>query len=108
MNNEDAISRAGLLSRFTFEHGDRIPEVDCDNFPVTVSIKDVKRIIMDAPTIPPPVVHGRWVNSDIDGMLTCSNCKGCDTTSDYLMDTGFSFCPNCGAKMDGGDNHESN
>lgn len=50
-----------------------------------------------------PVVHGRWVNSDIDGILTCSNCKGCGTTSDYLMDTGFSFCPNCGAKMYGGE-----
>ena len=60
--------------------------------------------INSAPSIKAtPVVHGRWVNSDIDGMLTCSNCKGCDTTSDYLMDTGFSFCPNCGAKMYGGE-----
>ena len=94
MNNEDAISRAALLEAYYAEQ----------KKPGAYS---VERIIMDAPTIPPPVVHGRWVNSDIDGMLTCSNCKGCDTTSDYLMDTGFSFCPNCGAKMDGGNEHEA-
>ena len=47
----DLISRIELLKRFCVtkdEH--RIPERDCDNFEVTVSIKDVKTIIKEQPT----------------------------------------------------------
>lgn len=32
------------------ENGQRIPEYDIDNFPVTISIKDVKDVIRKAPT----------------------------------------------------------
>lgn len=48
-----------------------------------------------------PVVHGRW-NAD----ETCSLCgekstEGLDATKwDYWLP---SYCPNCGAKMDGGE-----
>ena len=45
------------------------------------------------------VVHGRWIWKPIDEIsevLTCSVCGngGCDENHPY--------CPNCGAKMDGG------
>lgn len=51
-----------------------------------------------------PVVHGQW-NAD----ETCSLCgekstEGLDATKrDYWLPN---YCPNCGAKMDGGDNGE--
>ena len=47
----DLISRGELLKRFLVnKDGHRIPERDCDNLEVTVSIKDVKTIINEQPT----------------------------------------------------------
>ena len=46
----DLISRSDLLKCFCVnKNGERIPEVDCDNFQVSVSIKDIKRIIREQP-----------------------------------------------------------
>lgn len=52
-----------------------------------------------------PVVHGRWE----PGNPICPVCGGnkfknldADIWCDWLPD----FCPNCGAKMDGGDSDE--
>lgn len=46
----DLISRKASLKQFTVsDDGRRIPEYDIDNFPITVSIKDVKDIIRKAP-----------------------------------------------------------
>ena len=45
-----------------------------------------------------PVVHGRWIASH-DEFCACSICK-------YPVYVGWNqtnYCPNCGAKMDGGD-----
>ena len=47
----DLISRSELLKRFLVNKDEhRIPERDCDNLEVTVSIKDVKTIIKVQPT----------------------------------------------------------
>ena len=47
----DLISRSELLKCFLVnKDGHRIPERDCDNLEVTVSIKDVKTIIKEQPT----------------------------------------------------------
>ena len=47
----DLISRSELLRRFCInKDGHRIPERDCDNFEVTVSVKDIKTIIKEQPT----------------------------------------------------------
>ena len=48
-----------------------------------------------------PVRHGRWADNGIpDSMLSgCSACGfSCGASS-------FRYCPNCGAKMDGGVNN---
>ena len=48
---DDLISRKALLKQFIVsDSGRRIPEYDIDNFPITLSIKDVKDIIRKAPT----------------------------------------------------------
>lgn len=50
--NDDLISRKALLKQFiVYDSGRRIPEYDIDNFPITLSIKDVKDIIRKAPTV---------------------------------------------------------
>ncbi len=64
-----------------------------------------------------PVVHGRWecVYDDSTGEtdITCSHCKntrtvnGCFVSTDgepcYFEDD---YCPNCGARMDGGNEND--
>lgn len=51
-----------------------------------------------------PVVHGRWDN--MDGYKTRKVCSECGwDVPEYGKF--YSYCPNCGAKMDGGDNNEA-
>lgn len=50
--SDDLIGRKALLKQFIVsDSGRRIPEYDIDNFPITLSIKDVKDIIRKAPTV---------------------------------------------------------
>ena len=47
-----------------------------------------------------PVRHGRWVtHSDRPDSLICSVCK---CGFDMWKHDPHNYCPNCGAKMDGG------
>lgn len=48
-----------------------------------------------------PVVHGRWVFGG-DGCVICSKCNEEESNNNHR-----NFCPNCGAKMDGGADHEA-
>lgn len=45
-----------------------------------------------------PVVHGRWIM--YAGKDTCSRCGAPALEADAHLR--FYYCPNCGAKMDGG------
>ena len=45
-----------------------------------------------------PVRHGRWVDTDSE-FAQCSLCK----YPVYAAWNQTNYCPNCGAKMDGGD-----
>lgn len=50
-----------------------------------------------------PVRHGRWEKSDkYKGFRICSACRDCYVRRENLTDGKWGFCPNCGAKMDGG------
>ena len=60
-----------------------------------------------------PVVHGRWIEQEdpmLDVYYTCSACK----EDFYIETTGYTekdmflytYCPNCGAKMDGGNEND--
>ena len=65
--------------------------------------KDVRRLLSIPAADVAPVRHGRW----IDGDPYCPICgkdkfRGLD--ADIWSDWKPDFCPNCGAKMDGGDN----
>ena len=51
-----------------------------------------------------PVVHGSWgTHSDRPDSLICSVCK---CGFDMWKHDPHNYCPNCGAKMDGGDSDE--
>lgn len=46
-----------------------------------------------------PVAHGRWVRKN-EWTFVCPNCDYVDA---YPFDDRYNYCPNCGAKMDGGE-----
>lgn len=49
-----------------------------------------------------PVVHGQWgMHSDRPDSLICSVCN---CGFDMWKHDPHNYCPNCGAKMEGGDN----
>ena len=50
-----------------------------------------------------PVKHGHWVKEKPDVLIHwhCSVCKNCY----YLEEPNANYCPNCGAKMDGGEDN---
>ena len=55
--------------------------------------------IVDAPTVDAvEVVHGRWTPLVKNGFSFGVTCSECNTT----WDDKSNYCPNCGAKMDGG------
>lgn len=54
--------------------------------------------LMKAPTIDAaPVVYGRWL---VDGATGINFCSECNTDA---VEAGTPFCPECGAKMEDGD-----
>jgi hypothetical protein len=61
--------------------------------------------IEEAPTIEAePVRHGEWVHTDKAASWKCKDeCGECHYhTADRVDLSCFNYCPNCGAKMDGG------
>ena len=57
-----------------------------------------KGIIVDAA----PVRHGRWISDEGDVLFHCSECETQISTSWDYDDLQWNYCPDCGAKMDGG------
>lgn len=58
-----------------------------------------------------PVVHGRWIEREdpmLDSYYTCSACSEdfyIEQTGDPVKDLfTYTYCPSCGAKMDGDGN----
>ena len=68
-------------------------------------VGDIYGDVIDAPAADvEPVVHGRWEWLGPNRLVTdcmCGTCSACKVRSKYIVNT--MLCPNCGAKMDGGD-----
>lgn len=48
------------------------------------------------------VVHGRNLDADTPSLFECSVCHWCCSDTYYGDTADYNYCPNCGAKMDGG------
>ena len=48
------------------------------------------------------VVHGRWIWNEENECWVCSNCEMSALNNYRGNSTDSNYCPNCGAKMDGG------
>lgn len=66
---------------------------------------EVDRYIDSQPTLDyEPVRHGEWVE---EGLLTwCSRCLNSPLYDYFGKIKKAHYCPNCGAKMDGGNRNE--
>lgn len=107
----DLINRQDALKPFcTAPDGTRIPEVDCDNFPVEFNVEFIKKHLLSLPSADRQ--QGEWIKAtgmmppEFHGHHCCSECGNFAN-----MEPPFGnredlsrFCPNCGAVMDkGGD-----
>ena len=63
----------------------------------------IKEVLKQTKTVDAvPVVHGYNIDEDTPSLFECSICHWACTDT-YFGDTAdYNFCPNCGAKMDGG------
>ena len=63
--------------------------------------KDVRRLLSIPAADVAPVRHGRWIEKEKYTFGIYYDCSLCENR---ILDNGYSwnYCPNCGAKMDGG------
>ena len=94
------IKRTAVFEQFDNADADVCETDDFGGVDYGFGMKNIKELINAIPVADvAPVVNGRWVpfHSETAGDIQyCSACEiGFDAKTDY--------CPNCGAKMDGGD-----
>lgn len=69
-----------------------------------VDIRPPFAVVADMPAADvAPVVHGRWIfgTANHREWMKCSECLVSQTPTGV-----FTYCPNCGARMDGGTGNE--
>ena len=91
----DLISREALLDTLARE------------WPTITDVDDYYYFVKDAPAVNAvEVVHGRWEwrnTNEYTQILTCSVCSRTEGDDEH-----HKYCPNCGAKMDGGGERKEN
>jgi hypothetical protein len=98
MSNEKRLIDANALLKEHCGDCSLAQQKMCENDPVCGSAM----WIVEAPTVDAvEVVHGRWneINQIATGLPWKYRCNECGCPQDYK----HNYCPNCGAKMDGGD-----
>ena len=92
------IDREALYEK-AYWHGEH-PDVG-NPFPDGVDAIDIKDVDAIPTADVAPVRHGRWeivVGSDGKEHMVCTGCRKQQDLTGV-----FSYCPNCGCRMDGGD-----
>lgn len=101
VSKDDAISRSAAIEVAMRYLPD--DDVSCSN-----ANEDPRNMLDDIECIPAvdavPVVHGRWIYG-ITLNHEWRKCSECLVSQDIFGC--FTYCPNCGAKMDGGKDDEN-
>lgn len=99
------IDREALYEK-AYWHGEH-PDVG-NPFPDVVDAIDIEDVDAIPAADVAPVRHGRWVHEHISegyAWVICSECEA--VIHKILINKRLNYCPNCGAKMDGGDSDEA-
>lgn len=92
-----------VLYEKAYWHGEH-PDVG-NPFPDGVDAVDIKDVDAIPAADVAPVRHGRWVPTKAPFMNECEDCSVCGYRT--VWGHRYNYCPNCGAKMDGGDSNEA-
>lgn len=84
-----------VIAGHSYYHGDRI-------LAALTCIVEGKEVNPVRPADVAPVAHGQWENGN-PICPVCGEDKFKDLDADIWCDWKPDYCPNCGAKMDGGD-----
>lgn len=78
-----------------------------ENCPMFIAATVDQMIDYEPATDVAPVVHGHWTlerDPDDGNKPVCYHCSVCDSNGCHTsIRIAYKYCPNCGAKMDGGD-----
>ena len=97
---DDLISRAAAIARI-----DKCVPLSGIGLEPVMAVRDVKALISVLPAVDAaPVVHARWKSVKAVGgpgyPYWDAKCSECGYTT-AMTQTGWLYCPHCGAKMDG-------
>lgn len=107
------IERTAVFEQFDNADADVCETDDFGGVDYGFGMKNIKELINAIPAADvAPVVHGKWIVR-FDGPYKrrrcyCSHCGKHNGVGGIAQNQEKPYCPNCGAKMDGGDNDETN
>ena len=100
---EDKVRMDDNTLRVAAAIGGSYSAIDCFNAINDTCYRHIKSVkeIPEADVV--PVKHGRWISIGHKLSRICSVCN-CDEPYKFADDDAnvYDYCPNCGAKMDGG------
>lgn len=98
MQNDDLIRRSDALAQFP------LPGDEKWMIGYVINMGSVRMRLQRVPAVEAePVKRGSWEESEYVGYLCCSSCKNAYVSCDWPRANKWNFCPNCGAKMYGGE-----
>ena len=92
---DEYIKRESFMKRFCERCNEEMSEIPCE--PSDCFAREVIKTFPAADVA--PVVHGQWVDNGIPDSIL----NGCSVCGFTCGSSSFFYCPNCGARMDGGD-----
>lgn len=95
--NEDLIRRSDVLNLATCITKPTYDSPYCES---VVYVEDIEAI----PSVDTGLTrHGEWIDSTVCvGSYECSQCRTRKRGNQPFFNNVWNYCPNCGAKMDGG------
>lgn len=77
-----------------------------DHICIGADIEDLVECIKAQPTIEAePVKHGEWEHLG-HNKFRCTDCERASYVVTVMGEPSYKYCPECGAKMDGGNNEQ--